>query len=118
MELSLSHILTVAFGVLITFLITDWLIKYLILDKIDNHKEEPSEINTGRIIGKCENLIILTFILAGEVTGLALIFAAKNIVRTKDIQENPNYFLAGTMINFTASMLMGFLIKYILTLLP
>lgn len=118
MELTLAHILTVAAGVLVTFLITDWLIRYFILDKIDGTIEEASDIDTGRIIGKCENLIILTFIIAGEITGLALIFAAKNIARTKDIQENPSYFLAGTMINFTASMIMGFLIKYVLTLLP
>ena len=58
----------------------------------------------GGIIGKCENIIIVTFILAHAETGLALIFAAKALVRRQDIEQDPGYFLGGTLINFVWSL--------------
>lgn len=58
----------------------------------------------GSIIGKCENIIIVTFILARAETGLALIFAAKALVRRHDIEQDPGYFLGGTLINFVWSL--------------
>jgi hypothetical protein len=79
---------------------------------------KKSEIRDGYIIGKCENIIILSFILVGEVTGLALIFAAKNLARVKDIQDNAGFFLAGTMVNFTATLVIAYILKFVLTLIP
>lgn len=58
----------------------------------------------GNIIGKCENIIIVTFILAQAETGLALIFAAKALVRREDIEKDPGYFLGGTLLNFVWSL--------------
>jgi len=63
------------------------------------------------VIGKCENILALSFILAGEATGLALIFAAKSIVRKEEIQKNPSYYLGGTLVNLVWSVLMGFAIR-------
>jgi hypothetical protein len=70
--------------------------------------------DAGAIIGKCENLLTITLILANAVTGLALIFAAKSIVRSEDIKKEPKYYLGGTLVNFTYSVLMGFLIRTLL----
>ncbi|WP_162417607.1 hypothetical protein [Cyclobacterium roseum] len=119
--------LVILIGYFITFITTDLLIKKIILngkEKIDvdgdgnvDQKDEKI-IRDGYIIGKCENIIIITFVLAGEVTGLALIFAAKNLARQKDINDNAGFFLAGTMINFTATLLLAFVIKYILAFIP
>jgi hypothetical protein len=58
----------------------------------------------GNIIGKCENIIIVTFILVQAETGLALIFAAKALVRREDIEKDPGYFLGGTLLNFVWSL--------------
>lgn len=80
-----------------------------------SEKNDSQRIRTGRIIGKCENILTLTFILANEFTCLALIFAAKSIVRIEDIKKNPLYFLGGTMVNFTFSVIMAFLIKLTIT---
>lgn len=63
-------------------------------------------------------IIILSFILVGEVTGLALIFAAKNLARVKDIRDNAGFFLAGTMVNFTATLVIAYLLKIILAFIP
>ena len=60
--------------------------------------------DTGFIIGKCENLLIFSFVLFGQFTALAIIFAAKAIVRHEDMSRNTLYFLAGTMINVTYSV--------------
>lgn len=119
--------LVIVIGYFITFVATDLLIKKIILngkEKIDvdgdgnvDQKDEKV-IRDGYIIGKCENILIITFVLAGEVTGLALIFAAKNLARQKDINKNAGFFLAGTMINFTATLLLAFGIKFILRLIP
>ncbi|MGM0580923.1 MAG: hypothetical protein ACQETL_09610 [Bacteroidota bacterium] len=82
------------------------------------NQNDQKIIRDGYIIGKCENIIILCFVLVGEVTGLALIFAAKSLARQKDINDNAGFFLAGTMINFTTTLVLAFAIKYILTLIP
>lgn len=61
----------------------------------------------GVVSGKCENALVLTFVLLEAYTGLAIIFAAKNIVRSEDIENNTQYYLGGTLVNFTYSVLVG-----------
>lgn len=70
--------------------------------------------DTGFIIGKCENLLILTFMILEAYTALALIFAAKTIVRKEDLNKNSLFFLAGTMINVTYSIMVGLIIKILI----
>ena len=79
-----------------------------------SRKKKQKIIDTGFVIGICESFIVITLILANEITGLGLVFAAKTIVRYKDISNFPEYFLAGTMVNFTFSLLMGMIIKYLI----
>ena len=105
---------TLMIGYVFTFLGSTLIVRKTIsfLEK----KKQKIEIDTGFIIGICENFIIVTFILIEEITGLALIFAAKTIVRRKDIERDPRYYLVGTMINFTFSVFMGIMLKLVLTL--
>jgi len=70
--------------------------------------------DTGFVVGKCENILILTFMLLGAYTALALVFAAKAIVRREDMATNSLYFLAGTMINVTYSVIVGVTVKIML----
>ncbi len=65
--------------------------------------------DTGFVVGKCENLLILTFMFLNAYTALALVFAAKAIVRREDMSKNSLFFLAGTMINVTYSIMIGFI---------
>ena len=110
----------VLIGYFATFFITNLLIKKIVLKGKTgaNVDIDKKTIRDGYIIGKCENIIILSFVLAGEVTGLALIFAAKSLARQKDINDNAGFFLAGTMINFTASLVLAFILKFILSQIP
>ncbi len=64
-------------------------------------------LDTGFLIGKCENILILTFMILEAYTAIALVFAAKTIIRSEDIKKNSLYFLAGTMLNVTYSVVLG-----------
>lgn len=65
----------------------------------------------GQVIGKCENIIAITCILANQITGLALIFAAKSLVRNADKDTKDDYYLCGTLVNLVWSLILGFLAK-------
>ena len=69
-------------------------------------KLEKKTIDTGAVIDKCENILITAFILIEAYTALALVFAAKSIVRSRAMREHPEHYLVGTMVNFTFSILM------------
>ncbi|MDD4050583.1 MAG: hypothetical protein PHR28_01615 [candidate division Zixibacteria bacterium] len=109
----------VILGYILTFALSGLVVRF-ILNRCD--KKSPAEVKApaspdmdlGMIIGKCENFLGITFVLADQVTGLALLFAAKSILRAKDMRNNPKYFLGGTMVNFSFTMFMAFLIKYCL----
>lgn len=75
------------------------------------------ERDTGFVIGKCENILLLTFMLLNAYTALALIFAAKTIVRKEDMSKNTLYFLSGSMINVTYSIMIAVIIKSLLNIL-
>jgi hypothetical protein len=66
------------------------------------------EKDTGWLIGRLENVVVLTLVIAGQYTALSIIFAAKSWVRIEDTaSENTTYYLAGTLVNFTYSIVFG-----------
>ncbi|MFO7966276.1 MAG: hypothetical protein R6U44_01585 [Archaeoglobaceae archaeon] len=71
-------------------------------------------LDTGFIVGKCENILVVTLILLNAYTALAILFAAKTIVRKEDISSNSLYYLAGTMANVTYSVLIGLVTKILI----
>lgn len=70
--------------------------------------------DTGVVVGKCENILIVALVLAEAYTALSVIFAAKAFVRREDMSTNSLYFLAGTMVNVTYSLLIALAIKAVL----
>lgn len=73
------------------------------------------ERDVGALVGKCENVLTLTFVLAGAYTALAVVFAAKGIVRKDDIEKNSLFYLAGTLVNLTYSVLVGVAVTVAIT---
>ena len=69
---------------------------------------------TGRLIGKCENILVYVFVLLGEHTALAILFTAKALVRQEDIRKDSLYFLAGMMVNVTYSFVVAVLVQLLL----
>ena len=102
-------------GGYVVLLATSGIVVNYILSKISgepiSRKIGKEARDTGFIIGKCENLLILTFVILGAYTALSVIFAAKTIVRRDDISKNSLFFLAGTMVNVTYSVVVGLIIK-------
>ena len=73
---------------------------------------EKRDRDIGTIVGKTENVLLLTLVLAGAYTALAVVFAAKSIVRSDDMNNNSLFYLAGTLVNFTYSVLVGAIVRY------
>ena len=76
--------------------------------------QKKVRLAAGRIIGKCENILILSFILLEAYTALALVVTAKTLIRKDEIEKNEMYFLAGTMTNVSYSVLVGFITKLLI----
>jgi len=79
-------------------------------------KKGIRKLDVGVIIGKCENILALTMILNNEYTGLAIIFTAKSIIRLDAMKKNPKYYLGGTLVNLCYTILMGYVIRFLLAL--
>lgn len=69
------------------------------------------EFDVGFVIGKCENILTVTLVLAGGYTGLGLLFTAKTIVRAEDMKSNPKFYLGGTLVNVTYSVVIASAVK-------
>ncbi len=108
----LAGAVTVAFSGLVVHAIVG--------QRISRQTEEDTESpgpDIGAVIGKCENILTVTFVLANAITGLALLFTAKSIVRRDDIKKDPRYYLGGTLVNFTFSVVVAVLLKRLAGLL-
>lgn len=132
-----TKILIVIIGYIFTWHLTSYLIKRIVgvkkevslfmpndLSLLADKNEQPTTpinqndkaVRDGYLIGKCENTIIFAMVLADAFTGLALVFAAKNLVRKEEIQQNSSFFLVGTMVNFTVTLVIAFGVKYLINL--
>lgn len=74
----------------------------------------------GRWIGMIERVLILTFVLVNQYSGIGFLIAAKSILRFGDIKNPENrkeaeYILIGTMISFIIAILTGILATKIIS---
>ncbi|MDB5012243.1 MAG: hypothetical protein JWQ25_445 [Daejeonella sp.] len=81
-----------------------------------------SEVNTdglakaGLWIGLLERFLIFTFIIINQYTAVGFLIAAKSILRFKETntQKKTEYVLIGTLMSFSASVLLAVIIKAII----
>ena len=121
-------------GYFVTMLATNYAVKGVIwyvdknnpkLDPEGKEKKDEDETpvkkrkrsKVGFVVGRCENILILTFMLLNQITALVIIIGIKGLVRKEDIEKRPGYYLVGTIVNLTLSILLGllmmaFLLKY------
>jgi hypothetical protein len=99
-------------------LLTSGFVVRTVINSVED-RSEPSqrERDVGAIVGKSENVLVFTLVLVDGFTALALIFAAKSIVRREDMNNDSLFYLAGTLVNFTYSLLVGVLAKALLGVL-
>lgn len=109
-------VVIIAYAIL---LFTSGPLVYFVLSRLERDYKKGLDarvLDTGVVVGKCENLLIPTFMILGAYTALALIFGVKAIVRSEDMSgKNTLYYLAGTMINVTYSVLVGAILSLFLT---
>lgn len=104
------RILAVVAAYVIAICFSGAVVRYFILPRGAPTPTSPPQgyrFDISVLIGKCENIIGVTCLLTGDIGGLALIFAAKSWVRAKEIERNPTFYLGGTLVNLTWSMLVG-----------
>ena len=114
--------LLIALGGLALLLLTSGRLVWAVLESVKSQnpqqareegegQADPLTRSTGVVIGKCENILIFLFVLFDQYTALALVFTAKTIVRREDIQRDTLFFLAGTLVNVTYSLLLAILTR-------
>lgn len=94
------------------------LLHYVLASVSDKDLSEiasQEELDTGMVVGKCENLMYPAFIMMGFPSLVGLIFAGKSIVRIEDLSKNSLYYLAGAFVNTTYSIFFGIFMKLMLT---
>ncbi|MDB5158672.1 MAG: hypothetical protein JWR50_3379 [Mucilaginibacter sp.] len=72
----------------------------------------------GIWIGRCERVLVLTFIITNQYTALGFLMAAKSILRFGDAEDRPQkkteYILVGTLISFASAAIIGTIVSYLL----
>ncbi|MGF7082833.1 DUF3307 domain-containing protein [Mucilaginibacter sp. UYCu711] len=69
----------------------------------------------GIWIGRCERILVLTFIITGQYTALGFLMTAKSILRFTDkdemTQKKTEYVLVGTLMSFASAAIIGVIIS-------
>lgn len=108
---------------LITICVGSPLVEY-VLQRIGFTEEQKKTfmksgiIGAGKIIGMLERTLTLTFIFMNQPTAIAIIFAAKSIIRFETAKERPyaEYYLIGTLTSITFATLIGVIARYLTSL--
>src|ERR1700744_2790732 len=72
----------------------------------------------GMWIGRCERVLVLTFIITNQYTALGFLMAAKSILRFGDKenreQKKTEYILVGTLISFASAAIVGAIVSFLI----
>lgn len=74
----------------------------------------PDETNPGRVVGKLEDIVVVSLVAVEAYTALALVFAAKGIVRVEGGRERASYYVLGTLANFTWALVVALAARFAL----
>ncbi len=110
------------FGILITIQELNHIIRAILKSikaaplKDNDNKEsvdDSEELKRGKIIGGIERLLFFFFVLTGHYGSIGFILAAKGITRFKELDDKnfAEYFLIGTLLSSSLSILTAELIK-------
>lgn len=88
----------------------------LLLKRWEVDIKDKSLPDAGKWIGYLERILILTFILTGNIEGVGFLLAAKSIFRFGDLTNAKDikvteYVMIGTLASFTIAIASGFLLN-------
>ncbi len=77
-----------------------------------------SLVSAGKIIGMVERVLLLTFVLLNQYSGVGFLLAAKSVFRFGDLKEKNDhkmteYVMLGTLLSVTISLFIGLITLYI-----
>jgi hypothetical protein len=75
-------------------------------------EDRKSLVSAGKVIGLIERLLILTFVLLNQFTGIGFLLAAKSVFRFGDLKEKNDhkmteYVMLGTLLSVTITVIVG-----------
>jgi len=124
-EVDFNKVNIIIFGCLVLLNEINFLVRYFFeflklypVNTNENKTIDENEYNAGRVIGMLERILIFTLILAGEITVIGFIIAAKGFTRFKELDKRDfaEYVLIGTLLSSFLALIISFFIKNILTL--
>ncbi|MBQ1493400.1 MAG: hypothetical protein IIZ37_00445 [Acinetobacter sp.] len=69
----------------------------------------------GKWIGYLERVLVVTFVITNNISGVGFLMTAKSVFRFSDIQEGDlrmtEYMLLGTLLSFAIGLTGGFILK-------
>jgi len=83
-------------------------------------KDTDSLTKAGTYIGIFERLLVMIFILEGQYAAVGFLIAAKSVLRISkdgddDARKKTEYVLIGTLISFTTAIVIGLIVKSIIS---
>lgn len=113
-----THMLAVVLGYVFVTRPSGFLIAKITAPWQNQIKDNQGLADAGRWIGMIERILILTFVLIHQFTGIGFLIAAKSILRFGDIRNPENrkdaeYILLGTMISFIIAIFTGIAVQYL-----
>ncbi|NQY65307.1 MAG: DUF3307 domain-containing protein [Alteromonadaceae bacterium] len=74
--------------------------------------DRKSLVSAGKVIGMVERLLILTFVLLNQFSGVGFLLAAKSVFRFGDLKDKHDhkmteYVMLGTLLSLTITMAVG-----------
>lgn len=115
-----SQLAVLVGGLLLLVLGSELLVSWFVRKYVKSTGDGPDEENAttshkgvGRVIGKCENLLVFVFVQLSSFDGLGLVLAAKSIARMEAIRRNASYYLGGTLLNFVWSLIVSLAVRLV-----
>jgi len=105
--------------IITAYIFTIWPSGFLIAKITENWQNQIQNDgleDAGRWIGMFERVLILTFVLINQFSGIGFLIAAKSILRFSDIKnaetrKDAEYILLGTMISFIIAIFTGIAVR-------
>jgi|WetSurMetagenome_2_1015567.scaffolds.fasta_scaffold55212_3 hypothetical protein len=89
-------------------------------NELSSDEENDSLTKAGKYIGIFERLMVMIFIFTGQYEAIGFLIAAKSVLRIgkdddKLARKKTEYVLIGTLISFTTAIVVGLLVKSIIS---
>jgi hypothetical protein len=80
----------------------------------DTEEDRKSLVSAGKVIGMVERLLVLTFVLLNQFSGIGFLLAAKSVFRFGDLKDKHDhkmteYVMLGTLLSITITIAVGIL---------